>query len=84
VRQTLANYAKLGPAGAFTGPIVRGDTATVRKHLRVLRNVPEAREVYLALARVALRHLPVQNGKELKKVLNAKHSDGGGRIRKLP
>ena len=33
VRQTLANYAKLGPAGAFSGPIVRGDAQVVRQHL---------------------------------------------------
>ena len=32
VRQTLANYAKLGPAEAFSGPIVRGDTQVVREH----------------------------------------------------
>jgi len=71
VRQTLANYAKLGPAAAFTGPIGRGDVATVRKHLGVLKKIPEAREVYVALARVALRHLPVQNRKELRKLLRA-------------
>jgi predicted short-subunit dehydrogenase-like oxidoreductase (DUF2520 family) len=71
VRQTLANYAKLGPGGAFTGPIGRGDVATVRKHLRVLKKIPEAREVYVALARIALRHLPVRNRKELGKLLRA-------------
>ena len=69
VRQTLANYAKLGRAAAFTGPIGRGDVVTVRKHLRVLKKIPEAREVYVALARIALRHLPVQNRKELGKLL---------------
>jgi predicted short-subunit dehydrogenase-like oxidoreductase (DUF2520 family) len=69
VKQTLKNYAKLGPAGAFSGPIVRGDVAIVRKHLRALRKVPEAREVYLALAKVALQHLPVRNRKELRKIL---------------
>jgi predicted short-subunit dehydrogenase-like oxidoreductase (DUF2520 family) len=69
VRQTLANYVKLGPAGAFTGPIGRGDAATVRQHLRVLQKVPIAREVYVTLAWVALRHLPVRNRKELERLL---------------
>jgi predicted short-subunit dehydrogenase-like oxidoreductase (DUF2520 family) len=69
VRQTVANYAAFGPAGAFSGPIVRGDAETVRKHLQVLRKVPEAGEVYLALGRAALRYLPARNRKELKKVL---------------
>lgn len=71
VRQTIANYEALGPAGAFSGPIVRGDAETVRKHLQVLREVPQAREVYLALARAALRYLPLRNRAKLKKILKA-------------
>jgi predicted short-subunit dehydrogenase-like oxidoreductase (DUF2520 family) len=69
VRQTLANYAKLGPAEAFSGPLVRGDVDVVRRHLRTLRKIPEAREVYMALAAAALQHLPVRSRKELKKLL---------------
>jgi predicted short-subunit dehydrogenase-like oxidoreductase (DUF2520 family) len=69
VRQTLANYEALGPAGAFSGPIVRGDVETVRQHLMVLKKLPEAQDVYLALARAALRYLPVRNRAKLKKAL---------------
>jgi len=69
VRQTIANYEALGPAGAFSGPIVRGDAETVRQHLRALRKVPEARDVYLALARAALRYLPAQQRAKLRKAL---------------
>lgn len=69
VRQTIANYEALGPAGAFSGPIVRGDAEIVRQHLRVLGKVPEARDVYLALARSALRYLPVAQRTRLKRVL---------------
>jgi len=69
VRQTIANYEALGPAGAFSGPIVRGDAETVRQHLRILKKVPEAKHVYLALARAALRYLPVRNCATIKKAL---------------
>jgi predicted short-subunit dehydrogenase-like oxidoreductase (DUF2520 family) len=69
LRQTIANYERLGPADAFSGPIVRGDAAVVKKHLRTLRKIPAAREVYLALAKSALRSLPAGNKKELKDVL---------------
>jgi predicted short-subunit dehydrogenase-like oxidoreductase (DUF2520 family) len=69
VKQTIANYERLGPAGAFSGPIVRGDTEIVRKHLQLLTKVPEAREVYLALARAAMRYLPARNRAQLKKAL---------------
>ena len=37
VRQTLENYACLGPRHSFSGPIIRGDVETVAKHLAVLR-----------------------------------------------
>lgn len=70
VRQTIANYGALGAAGAFSGPIVRGDAEIVRKHLQVLRKLPEATDVYLALARAALRYLPARNRGELKRALD--------------
>jgi len=69
IRQTLSNYETLGPAGAFSGPIVRGDAEIVRKHLQALKKVPEARNLYLALARAAMRYLPVRNRAKLKNVL---------------
>ncbi len=69
VRQTVANYAKLGPARAFSGPIVRGDAQVVRQHLKELKKIPEARAVYLALARTGLRFLPSRNRRELEKAL---------------
>jgi predicted short-subunit dehydrogenase-like oxidoreductase (DUF2520 family) len=59
----------LGAAGSFSGPFVRGDVATVQKHLQVLKGIPGAREIYVALARSALRNLPVKNRAALEKVL---------------
>jgi predicted short-subunit dehydrogenase-like oxidoreductase (DUF2520 family) len=70
VRQTLANYAQFGPAGAFSGPIVRGDAQVVRQHLKELKKIPATREVYAALARAGLLYLPVRNRKELERVLH--------------
>ena len=72
VRQTLENYEKFGPAAAFTGPIVRGDAAVVSKHLQSLKDLPEARDVYVALARSALRHLPAGRRDELSRTLKKK------------
>ena len=71
VRQTIENYGKLGPAEAFSGPLVRGDIATIREHLRVLRKIPAGRDVYLTLARLALRHLPVKNRQALQRILSS-------------
>jgi predicted short-subunit dehydrogenase-like oxidoreductase (DUF2520 family) len=71
LQQTLANYAALDAAGAFSGPIVRGDVDTVKRHLRVLRKMPIAREVYLSLARAALAYLPGKNRRALRRELRS-------------
>jgi predicted short-subunit dehydrogenase-like oxidoreductase (DUF2520 family) len=71
IRQTLANYARLGPARSFSGPLIRGDVETVTKHLAALRKRPVTRDVYVALARAALRGLPVKNRNGLTRLLRA-------------
>ncbi len=71
LRQTLANYAALGAPGAFSGPIVRGDVDTVKRHLRVLKTVPLARDVYLSLALASLHFLPAKNRTALEKSLRS-------------
>ena len=71
IKQTLANYSSLGSARSFSGPLIRGDAETVAKHLSALKKHPGAREVYVALARAALRGLPVKNRDGLKRLLRA-------------
>ncbi len=71
LQQTLANYASLGAAAGFSGPIVRGDAETVKGHLRELKSSPAARDVYLSLARAALKYLPAKKKKDLKRVLGS-------------
>jgi len=53
VRVTLENVAAAGPAAALTGPIARGDAATVRRHLMALRHDDAA--LYKALGEETLR-----------------------------
>lgn len=67
--QTVRNYGSVGAANGFSGPIVRGDAETVRKHLEVLRRATVPRQVYLALARAAIEYLPAKNKKALRQVL---------------
>jgi predicted short-subunit dehydrogenase-like oxidoreductase (DUF2520 family) len=71
IRQTLANYSRLGPARSFSGPLIRGDAETVARHLAVLKEHPGPREVYVALARAALRGLPVKNRDGLRRLLRS-------------
>ena len=69
VRQTLNNYAQVGSAKSFSGPFVRGDVATVEKHLSLLKRSPKVRAVYTALARMAIDGLPVKNRARLIRLL---------------
>jgi predicted short-subunit dehydrogenase-like oxidoreductase (DUF2520 family) len=71
VRQTVENYLVQGAAASLTGPLVRGDVATLRKHIKALRRVPEACQAYFALARAAVEMLPVKHRKELKRLLKS-------------
>ena len=67
--QTLRNHLDQDAASAFSGPLVRGDVATVCKHLDELEKLPEAKAVYVALTRAALKLLPVRNRKALEREL---------------
>jgi len=41
-RATLDNVGRLGPSGALTGPLARGDTGTITEHLRALERFDPA------------------------------------------
>jgi predicted short-subunit dehydrogenase-like oxidoreductase (DUF2520 family) len=70
--QTLNNYLTHEAEAAFSGPIVRGDVATVRRHLHELERLPEARAVYVGLARAAVKLLPGKNKASMKRELEAR------------
>jgi predicted short-subunit dehydrogenase-like oxidoreductase (DUF2520 family) len=55
VRTTVDNVAELGPARALTGPVARGDTATIARHLAALP--AEERPAYEVMAEAAARLL---------------------------
>jgi predicted short-subunit dehydrogenase-like oxidoreductase (DUF2520 family) len=69
LQQTLRNYLKHNAAAAFSGPLARGDVATLRKHLIALRGLPRVKKLYLALGNAALQNLPVKNKANLAKAL---------------
>jgi predicted short-subunit dehydrogenase-like oxidoreductase (DUF2520 family) len=49
IRATTENVLSSGPELALTGPILRGDAATVRKHFQALeRCLPETKDLYAA------------------------------------
>ncbi|MGH9492764.1 MAG: Rossmann-like and DUF2520 domain-containing protein [Terriglobales bacterium] len=72
VKKTFRNYLEASADKAFSGPLARGDLNTIRRHLRALKKVPGAREIYVALANSAVRHLPVRKRTAVAKVLKGK------------
>jgi predicted short-subunit dehydrogenase-like oxidoreductase (DUF2520 family) len=57
-RQTLANFERVGANAAWTGPLARGDYATVKQHEAALRKFPrEYRDAYRAISKLALKVL---------------------------
>jgi len=78
VRGTVDNLERMGTAQAATGPIVRGDTGTVRRHLDALADrAPEAlalyRELGLAMVRLAQRRESINDrqAEELRGLLES-------------
>ena len=69
LRETIKNYLERGPGAAFSGPVKRGDLNTIRRHLRELKRVAGATEVYRALVKSALLDLPARNRRELMTLL---------------
>jgi predicted short-subunit dehydrogenase-like oxidoreductase (DUF2520 family) len=58
IRQMLDNYESLGPHAAWTGPLSRGDYATISKHVKALRRFPrEFQDAYAVLALLSARVL---------------------------
>jgi predicted short-subunit dehydrogenase-like oxidoreductase (DUF2520 family) len=72
VNDTLSNINTLGVHHALSGPLQRGDTATIIKHLKALRSDPLLLRTYRILSLAILKTLPTtRQTKELQKILNS-------------
>lgn len=54
MRQTAENISQKGLKNALSGPIARGDAETVNRHLELLADAPELRELYRRLGQEML------------------------------
>jgi predicted short-subunit dehydrogenase-like oxidoreductase (DUF2520 family) len=72
IRQMLDNYERLGPQSAWTGPLSRGDYATISKHVKALRQFSrEYQDAYAALALLSARVLSTQPAATRKNLARA-------------
>jgi len=54
ISQTIENIFNKGVNDSLTGPIARGDAATVRQHLEMIHNKPSLTQLYKLLGGIAL------------------------------
>jgi predicted short-subunit dehydrogenase-like oxidoreductase (DUF2520 family) len=73
---TLRNVKKLDTAGSLTGPLVRGDAASVGSHLDALKRLPQYAEIYRKLSLMGLE-MARKRGLPPKKVRALKNRLGG-------
>jgi predicted short-subunit dehydrogenase-like oxidoreductase (DUF2520 family) len=66
---TVANIQKRGLARSFSGPLARGDAATVKLHREALAGHPLVAHVYDGLARLAAKDLPSADRVAIKTAL---------------
>lgn len=68
-RTTLENAASIGPEASTTGPVARGDVATVRAHLEALQSrAPELLPLYMELTKALITQAPNLNAQNLREV----------------
>lgn len=80
MRQMLDNFERLGPLESWTGPVSRGDFATVAKHTKALRAHPcEFEDAYVALALLASRVLSKNSAVASKQLKHALRKSRGGK-----
>ncbi len=73
VRAALEGLERLGPAGALTGPVARGDLGVVEGHLEALgREAPWALEAYRCLGLEALRLARLGGGNDALNAIERK------------
>jgi predicted short-subunit dehydrogenase-like oxidoreductase (DUF2520 family) len=76
---TIANVQKRGMARSFSGPLARGDAATLKVHREALRKHPLVAHVYDSLARLAAEDLPSANRVAIEAALSGGWVDNQSR-----
>ena len=76
---TVANVQKRGMARSFSGPLARGDAATLKVHREALRKHPLVAHVYESLARLAAEDLPSANRAAIEAALSGGWVDNQSR-----
>lgn len=75
VEQTISNFFRHGAEKSFSGPMARGDVATIASHMRALEAYPSLTALYRELGAFALTALPNRRSQEIEQVLLGSRKD---------
>lgn len=79
VSETVSNFAALGAKRAMTGPVVRGDWATLERHLAALRKVaPDLVPLYREMVRAMLKLMGKQKAGSRRRKAEGKRQKAEG------
>ena len=69
IEETLENIRLYSSEGALSGPLVRGDTKTIRRHLGALKHDKHLAAIYKALSLHLLDTVVKDSNKDVRKIL---------------
>jgi predicted short-subunit dehydrogenase-like oxidoreductase (DUF2520 family) len=90
LRGTVSNLETLGLPAALTGPVSRGDLATIANHLEALESFPTIAPVYRALAEATIPialdkgRLDARTAESLLRMLRSRQTQSAERHARLP
>jgi predicted short-subunit dehydrogenase-like oxidoreductase (DUF2520 family) len=58
IYRTISNADQFGPAKSVTGPAARHDHSTMQKHLELLKDDPDAKDLYAIASRILMKNDP--------------------------
>uniref|UniRef100_A0A7C4XES6 DUF2520 domain-containing protein n=1 Tax=candidate division WOR-3 bacterium TaxID=2052148 RepID=A0A7C4XES6_UNCW3 len=69
MEQTIQNIKELGLEDALSGPIVRGDIETLKKHISLIKKDKKFLNVYRILSEYLIASAPYQKRSKIKRIL---------------
>jgi len=68
--ETISNVKEYGVKNGLSGPMVRGDIKSIKKHMIILKKDPKFCDIYCALSRIIVKYAPAKKQKLLKRILH--------------
>jgi len=66
---TVMNVKKYGIKHGLSGPMVRGDIQSIKKHLTILRKDPISCNIYCSLSQILIKYAPINKQRKIRKAL---------------